>query len=116
QSDRRSFLAWAVTGLTAVFTAILGAPVVAYVTDPCRRRGNATDFQVVSGTSLDALQMLPVGVPTQGALRSVRRDAWTVHPTDVLVRVWIIRKREIPADFAGTDPTLLDVFTTICPH
>jgi Rieske Fe-S protein len=115
-ANRRSFLAWATTGLGAIFTAILGAPMLAFVSDPRNRIGPAGDFRVVDGISLNDPADLPVGQPRQGALRAVRRDAWTLHPDDVVGRVWIIRKKAIPADFTGTDPTLFDIFTTICPH
>jgi Rieske Fe-S protein len=109
-------LAWATAGLGAIFTAILGAPVLAYVIDPRNRQGAPGDFRVVDGISLNEPADLPEGQPRQGVLRAVRRDAWTLHPNDVIGRVWIIRKKAIPADFTGTDPSLLEVFTTICPH
>jgi Rieske Fe-S protein len=113
-ADRRSFLAWAVTGLGAVFTAVFGAPVVAFLIDPRNREGAPGDFRVVDGVTLGELQK---DRPVQGVLRAVRRDAWTLHPNDVLGRVWIILKQDaVPADFTGTDPGLLGVFTTICPH
>jgi Rieske Fe-S protein len=115
-ANRRSFLAWAVTGLGAIFTAILGAPVVAYVIDPRNRQGNPGDFRAVDGITLSDPADLPEGHPRQGVLRDVRRDAWTLHPNDVIGRVWIVRKKAIPSDFTGTDPSLLEVFTTICPH
>jgi menaquinol-cytochrome c reductase iron-sulfur subunit len=114
QPGRRSFLAWAVTGLGALFTAILGAPVVAYLIDPRNRQGAGGDFRVVDTVPLNELRK---DQPVQGVLRSVRRDAWTLHPNDVIGRVWIVLQQEsIPASFTGTDPALCDVFTTICPH
>jgi Rieske Fe-S protein len=120
QPQRRSFLAWAVVGLGALFTAVLGAPVVAYVIDP-RHRKSAADgaeagdgFRAVDGVTLSELRK---DRPVQGTLRAVRRDAWTLHPNDVIGRVWIILKKDtFPANFRGTDPALLAVFTTTCPH
>ncbi len=111
---RRSFLAWAATGLGALFTAVLGAPVVAYVIDPRNRKGAGGDFRVVDTIPLTELR---TGIPVQGVIRAVRRDGWTLHPNNVIGRVWIILKKDaIASDFTGTDPALLDVFTTICPH
>jgi Rieske Fe-S protein len=112
-ADRRSFLAWAVFGLGAVFTAILGAPVALYLIDPRNRQGAPGDFRAVDGVRPADLRP---NQAVQGALRSVRRDAWTLHPNDVIGRVWVVAKRDIPADFVGTNPDLLEVFTTICPH
>ena len=113
-SERRSFLAWAVTGLGAVFTAILGAPVIAYVIDPRHRKGSGGAFRVVDGIALDILRK---DVPTQGVLRAVRRDGWTLHPNDVVGRVWVILKADrVPNRPVANDPHVLEVFTTICPH
>jgi Rieske Fe-S protein len=52
------------------------------------------------------LDDLTEGVPYQAVIREVRRDAWTLHPNDVIGRVWLIRR----------DPDTVDAFTTICPH
>jgi hypothetical protein len=82
--------------------------------DPRNRTGPSGDFRAVDGVTVRDLQP---NVPVQGTLRSVRRDAWTLYPNDVIGRVWIILKKPL----AGTalpvdDPTALEVFTTICPH
>jgi Rieske Fe-S protein len=114
QPGRRSFLAFAVTGLGALFTALLGVPIVAFIFDPRNRKGAGGDFRVVDTIPLSDLQK---DRPVQGVLRSVRRDAWTLHPNDVIGRVWIILKQDaIPAGFRGNDPAVLAVFTTTCPH
>ena|SRR5438105_4109176 len=113
-APRRSFLAWAAAGLGALFAVFLGAPIAAFVADPRNRKGPTSDFRVVDGLLLDSLEKHR---PTQGVLRDIRHDAWTLHPNDVVGRVWVILKKEKPAEFpTGTDETLLDVFTTICPH
>jgi Rieske Fe-S protein len=44
-------------------------------------------------------------VPYQAVVRDVRRDAWTLHPNDVVGRVWLIRHGDT-----------VDAYTTICPH
>jgi Rieske Fe-S protein len=113
-TDRRSLLAWAVTGLGAIFTAVLGAPVALYLIDPCNRKGGGSDFRAVDMIPLTDLRQ---NVPVQGVLRSVRRDAWTLHPNDVLGRVWVVLKQPaLPAQVAADDTNVLNVFTTICPH
>jgi Rieske Fe-S protein len=112
--QRRSFLAFLTAALGGLLTVFLGAPIAAYVTDPRNRKGATSDFRMVDGL---ALADLKENKPTQGVLRDVRSDAWTLHPNDVVGRVWVVLKKAPPADFPmGTDATLLDVFTTICPH
>src|SRR5262249_35654300 len=64
-------------------------------------KASAGDFKTVARFS-----DLPEGVPTQVVIRDVRRDAWTLHPNDVVGRAWLVRR--------GKDQ--LDAFTTICPH
>ncbi len=111
---RRSFLAWVVTGLGAVFGAILGVPIVAYLIDPRHRHGAGGDFRVVDGVPLDT--GLEPYRPVQGVLRAVRRDGWTLHPNDVVGRVWVVAKGPIPNRPVENDASVLEVFTTICPH
>jgi Rieske Fe-S protein len=102
--DRRSFLGWATNGLGAIFTAIIGVPAALYLADPRNRRGQASDFRVVDGVRLSDVGNTPV----QGVLRDVRVDAWTLHPDDVIGRVWVVRDPH--------DRERVRVFTTICPH
>jgi Rieske Fe-S protein len=102
--DRRSFLSWATNGLGAIFTAIIGVPAALYLADPRNRRGQASDFRVVDGVRLSDVGQTPV----QGVLRDVRVDAWTLHPDDVIGRVWVVRDPH--------DRERVRVFTTICPH
>jgi len=102
--DRRSFLRWATISLGAVFTAIFGAPVVFYLADPRNRKGKASDFIRAEGIRLDEVGDLPV----QGVIRTVRVDGWTLHPSDVVGRIWVVKD--------DTAPNGYRVFTTICPH
>ncbi len=99
--ERRSFLKWACRGLGALFAALLGAPAIAYLIDPRNRPAPDGDFKTVA-----RLNELEKGVPFQGVVRAVRRDAWTLHPNDVVGRVWLIRQ----------DDDRVEAFTTICPH
>jgi Rieske Fe-S protein len=99
--ERRSWLRWAIHGLGALFAAILGNPALAYLIDARNRPAPSGDFKTVA-----RLSELQVGVPHQAVIRDVRRDAWTLHPNDVVGRVWLIRR----------DKNQVDAFTTICPH
>ena len=47
-----------------------------------------------------------MGVPHQATIREIRHDAWTLHPNDIVGRVWLIRKSDAQ----------VDVFTVTCPH
>lgn len=105
--DRRSFLRWATHGLGALFAAILGFPVVCYLIDPRNRKGASSEFRLVDGVRLDDSLAFAQG-PVQGVIRDVRVDGWTLHPNDVLGRVWVVQDAAAEGGFR--------VFTTICPH
>jgi Rieske Fe-S protein len=98
---RRSFLKWATHGLSALFAAILGIPAIAYLIDARNRAAKTSDFQTVG-----RLSDLKPDEPKQVVLHDVRRDAWTLHPNDVVGRVWLVRRAD----------DRVDAFTTICPH
>lgn len=123
--DRRSFLSWAIFGIGAIFTAILGAPIVAYVLDPRHRKAPQSTFKPVEGVKLDEIGATPV----QGVIRDTRTDGWTLYPNDVIGRVWVVKKKDLPADLRGEESIaafnakpmvekeqFFVVFTTICPH
>jgi len=123
EPDRRSILGWATCGLGAIFTAIIGVPIVCYAIDPRHRLGPKSNFKLVEGIKLDEL----TAEPRQGVIRDVRVDAWTLYPNDVIGRVWVVKVGDKP-DLTGdklrafNDNTMaekekyLRVFTTICPH
>jgi menaquinol-cytochrome c reductase iron-sulfur subunit len=100
-TDRRSFLKWATHGLGTLFGVVLGIPAVAYLIDPRNRPAQDSEFKTVARRS-----DLPIGKPQQVVIRDVRRDAWTLHPNDVIGRVWLIRR----------DGNQVDAYSTICPH
>ncbi|MCI0638056.1 MAG: Rieske 2Fe-2S domain-containing protein [Gemmataceae bacterium] len=104
--ERRTFLKLCIHGLGAVFAAVLGVPVVSYLIDPRHRQAAAGEMRPVSGIRLTEITEL--NRPVQGVIRDVRRDAWTLHPNDVIGRVWVVR--------SGPGPRDLRVFTTVCPH
>src|SRR5438132_481561 len=99
--ERRVFLKWATHGLGALFGAVLGIPAIAYLIDARNRPAPPGDFRTVG-----KLSDLQIGVPKQVVIHNVRQDAWTLHPNDVIGRVWLIRR----------DDKKVDAFTTICPH
>jgi menaquinol-cytochrome c reductase iron-sulfur subunit len=99
-SSRRSFLKWLTHGLGAAFAATLGAPALLYVLDPRNRPARTGAFKTVA-----RLSELKEGVPFEATIRELRYDAWTLHPNDIVGRVWLIRR--------GND---VKVFTTTCPH
>ncbi len=121
--NRRSFLKWATHGLGAVFGAIFGIPIVAFLIDPRHRaQARADDSREIDGIDL---AQLALNRPQQGVIRSVRNDAWTLYPNDVLGRVWVTLHKEFP-DRARTDPNLnmdsaqlveyVKILSTTCPH
>jgi Rieske Fe-S protein len=99
--QRRTFLEWSINGLGALFAAVLGLPAVAYLIDARNRPARQTGMRTVA-----KLSDLPVGVPKEFVIRESRRDAWNLHPDDVVGRVLLVRKSD----------TEVDAFTTICPH
>ncbi|MBM4072591.1 MAG: Rieske 2Fe-2S domain-containing protein [Planctomycetes bacterium] len=103
--ERRSFLRFAIHSLGALFGAVLGIPAACYLIDARNRPAVQRDFRPVQGVRLDDLQK---DVPTQGVIRDVRTDAWTLHPDDVVGRVWVVK--------TGNDDASIRVLATICPH
>ena len=128
-TDRRSFLVWAINGLGAVLAVVLGVPIVGYVLDPRNRPRARDDLKLADGVRLS--ELTPDRPVQQGVIRDVRRDAWTLHPNDVLGRVWVVlqpgmtiptdpaQRRRLASHDAQGQPSAnapLKVFTTICPH
>src|SRR6266849_6662574 len=101
-NERRSFLRWAIYGLSALFSAVLGIPALFCLIDARNRPAARRGFRVVQGVKLTDLND---GKPRQGVIRDIRHDAWTLHPNDVIGRVWVVKR--------GND---LKAYTTICPH
>jgi Rieske Fe-S protein len=100
-TSRRTLLKWATHGLGALFAGLLGLPALAFLTDARNRAAPAGDFKTVA-----RWKELPIGVPQQVVIHDVRRDAWTLHPDDIVGRVWLIRR----------DADRVEAFTSICPH
>ena len=98
---RRTFLEWSIYGLSAVFTAVLGVPAIAFLIDARNRPSRQNGFRTVA-----KLSDLEAGIPKEIVIRETRLDAWNLHPDDIVGRVWLVRR---PGDE-------VDAFTTICPH
>lgn len=99
--SRRTFLKMITNALGGLFALALGIPAVAYLIDPRNRAAAQGDFKTVA-----RLSELPLDTPQQVVIRDVSRDAWTIHPNEVVGRVWLIRR----------DKDKVEAFTTICPH
>jgi Rieske Fe-S protein len=117
EPDRRSFLSWATYGLGAIFSTIIGVPIVCYALDPRHRKGPKSNSKLVEGVKLDELAL---NSPVQGVIRDTRVDGWNLYPNDVIGRVWVVQIGARPAHVAAMTPAektaYLIVFTTICPH
>lgn len=99
--ERRRFLKLCTHGLGAFWAALFGVPIAAFLIDARNRPARDRDFKTVA-----RFNDLKPGVPSQAVVRDVRRDAWTLHPNDVIGRVWLIRR----------DGDTVEAYTTICPH
>ena len=100
-TDRRSMLRWAIHGLGGLIAAVLGIPAIAYLIDARNRPARPSGLRPVA-----RLDELTVGKPHLAVVSDSRRDAWTLHPRDLIGRVWLIR---------GPN-NHVNAFTTICPH
>ncbi len=117
---RRGFISFVTNGLGAIFAVILGAPAVGYILDPLSRAVGAASMRLVEGVRFD---QLATNVPIQGVIRDIRRDGWTLYPSDTLGRVWVVKRTTGPLDPERLRNMTQEqrneqvaVFTTICPH
>jgi Rieske Fe-S protein len=99
--SRRTFLKMITHALGGLFALVLGIPAIAYLIDARNRAAAQGDFKTVA-----RLSELPLNSPQQVVIRDVSRDAWTIHPNEVIGRVWLIRRAN----------DKVEAFTTICPH
>src|SRR5258706_2080943 len=89
EPGRRSFLKMVTHLLGAAFGATLGVPALAYLVDPRNRPAPPGDFKTVA-----RLSELKEGVPFEAVIRELRHDAWTLHPNDIVGRVWLIKQKD----------------------
>src|SRR4051812_35898902 len=87
EMPRRNFLAWVIDIVGGLFALALAAPIAAYVLDPRNRAAAASAFKPVA-----RLDELTTGVPREFVIREQRRDAWTLHPNEIVGRVFLIRQ------------------------
>jgi Rieske Fe-S protein len=106
--ERRNFLRWAVHGLGAVFGAVLGFPAIVYLIDPRNRPARAPGMRPVARVS-----ELREREPKEVVIRESRQDAWTLHPNEVVGRVWVVL---LPGPGPRAGEPNIEVFTTTCPH
>jgi menaquinol-cytochrome c reductase iron-sulfur subunit len=104
---RRSLLKLGTNLMGVCFAGALGVPAVGYLIDPRNRPAAKGEFRGVTRFS-----ELVENVPASVAIRDTRHDAWTLHPNDVLGRVWLIYRGE--RDDAGVPR--IEAYTAICPH
>jgi menaquinol-cytochrome c reductase iron-sulfur subunit len=99
--DRRSFLRWAIRGLSGLFAVVLGIPAVAFLIDGRNRPARQTGFRTVA-----LLNELQPNKPKLVVITASWRDAWTVYFNDVIGRVWLVLRAD----------KQVDAFTATCPH
>lgn len=61
------------------------------------------------------LKDLPVGKPVAVPIIGAREDAWTVHPDEVLGRVWLVRRKADAQDNTNATAQVV-TFSATCPH
>lgn len=105
---RRTWLKLASGWLGAVCAAVVGVPGVAFVLEALRRNGSNDELT----RRVARLKDLPVGKPVAVPIIGARQDAWTVHPDEVLGRVWLVRKKTEGADVEHPVVAL----SATCPH
>jgi Rieske Fe-S protein len=101
QGNRRTFLKWATHGLGALFGLLIGIPGLTYLVDARNRPAPKRGMRRVA-----QLKDLEIAKPKQVVIYDARRDAWALHPNDIVGRVWLVRQEN----------DTVDAFTTICPH
>ena len=108
--SRRNALKWLSGLMASACSAVVAIPGVNYILMPLlgRRGQHAAIVQRVT-----RWQDLPVSRPIQFPIVGNRRDAWTVHPDEVLGRVWVVRQ---PGQTASPAEGQVLAFSTLCPH
>lgn len=106
--ERRTLLKRLSYLLGALYALLLGVPGVAYLIDPRNRKAPARRFKRIARLSeLPKPQAGNPPEPREFVVRDeFRRDAWTLYPTRVVGKVWLLREND----------DRVVAFTSICPH
>lgn len=107
--NRRTALGW-ISGLLGAASALLvGIPGVGFfLSGMIGRRPSKVVVQRVA-----RVRDLVAGKPVQASVIGGRRDAWTLHPDEVIGRVWLVLTKE--AVQPGKPPQVT-ALTAVCPH
>ena len=109
---RRRTLLKLVSGfLGGICAAVVGVPGISFVLGALRKSGS--DGERVRRVA--RLKDLPVGRPVAVPIIGAREDAWTVHPDEVLGRVWLVRRKSDGTDGANLTAEVA-AFSATCPH
>lgn len=107
--DRRTLLKRVCQTLGVAIVTVVAVPITRFIIAPLRKNssGGATTQKIAR------LDQLPTGVPKQFPILGNRQDAWTLHPSETIGRVWLTRKSE-----ADTPPEKVEIeaFSAVCPH
>lgn len=101
---RRTFLKWATAGLGGLVGLVLGIPAVAYLLDPRNRKARERAFKTVR-----RFGDLKADEPQQVILSDTFSDAWTLHPNEIIGRVWLVRRPRKDEQVTLTGLTLAEV-------
>ncbi len=108
---RRTLLKWVSGCLGALCASVVGIPGVSFVLQALRKSGSDVDRV----RRVARLKDLPIGKPVAVPIVGAREDAWTVHPDEVLGRVWLVKRPSDAKD--GAEPTAqVAAFSATCPH
>lgn len=106
---RRLVLIWLSRAMSALCTAAMAIPGVAYVLEEFFQKRSADQQSHRVARLID----LPPQKPMQVAVVGNRRDAWMSYPGETIGRVWLIRTTD---DSVAPDATQVTAFTATCPH
>lgn len=111
---RRRTLLKLVSGcLGTLCASVIGIPGVSFVLEALRKGRSGGDRV----RRVARLKDLPVGKPVAVPIVGAREDAWTVHPDEVLGRVWLVRKKPGTNTNEGAEATAqVMAFSATCPH
>jgi menaquinol-cytochrome c reductase iron-sulfur subunit len=107
--NRRVLLQWTSGLLSATSAFLVGIPGLGFFLSGVRRSGGKRP--VVQRVA--RVRDLAPGKPVQVSVLGSRHDAWTLHPEEVIGRVWLVRSE---SDLKDDRPPKVTALTAICPH